>query len=191
MPWFDILKNNVYYHVTSPEYAKVIIETQTIPVEQKTAMELPWVKEQFDPPLYKAGEPDHILLWKDLADAKEYEKHESMSAHRPRTVIIKAEINVPLEKLMDKEGEEMTPSRFFSRYRRSLVEEDVPEVELTGMHKWPRDVLVHRPRTQLNPRKDYKLQQKKLPPVHTKFKLLKSAYAYFGNEDIEGKFEVV
>ena len=191
MPWFDILKNNVYYHVTSPEYAKVIIDTQTIPVEQKTAMELPWVKEQFEPPIYKAGEPAQILLWKDLEDAKEYEKHESMSKYRPRTVIIKAEINIPLEKLTDEKGEEMSPSHFFSRYRRSLVEEDVPEVELTGMHKWPRDVLVHRPRTQLNPRKDFKLQQKKLPPVHTKFKLLKSAYAYFGNEDIEGKFNVV
>ena len=107
-----------------------------------------------------------------------------MSKHRPRPVIIKAEINIPLEKLPLHHGKEISPSLMFSRYYQG-------EEELTGMHKWPRDVLVHRPRHQINPRKDYKLQEKKLPPVHTQYKLLKSAYAYFGNEDIEGKFEVV
>jgi len=135
--WFDILKNGIYYHVTSPEYARVIIENQSIPVEQKTSMELPWIKEQFEPPLYKAGEPEQILFWKDLDEAKEYEKYEKMSKFNSRTVILKAELN-------------------------------------TQLTKWPRDILVHSPRTS-----------------NVKGPLLKSAYAYFGNEDLTGNFEIV
>tara|TARA_R100000315_G_scaffold21767_1_gene7931 strand:- start:938 stop:1336 length:399 start_codon:yes stop_codon:yes gene_type:complete len=131
--WFDVLKSNVYYYVTSSDYAKVVIDTQTIPVEQKTAMELPWVKEQFEPPIYKAGEPVQILFWKDLDEAKLYAKHEGNS----ETVIVRCEIE-------------------------------------TKLNKWPRDILVHTPKHS-----------------NVRGPLLKSAYAYFGNEDIEGKFEVI
>ena len=127
--WFDILKSNVYYYVTSSNYAKVVIDTQKIPSEQKQPMELPWVSEQFK----KAGEPKQILFWKDLDEAKLYAKHEGNSG----TVILRCEIETKLD-------------------------------------KWPRDILVH-------------------TPSHSGVDgpKLKSAYAYFGNEDIEGKFEVI
>jgi|2_EtaG_2_1085320.scaffolds.fasta_scaffold29667_2 hypothetical protein len=143
MNWFNILKGNVYYHVTAPEYAQVIMENQSIPVEQKLSNEPPWQAEQFPEPygtapgLYKLGEPRHIFFWKDLDEAKLWEKHNRFSNDDTKTVILRAEIDVKLK-------------------------------------KWPRDVLVHTPK------------QSGVPGP-----LLKSGYAYFGDEDIAGNFEVI
>jgi len=167
--WWVMLKSSTYYHVTDPTYAKVILETQTIPAEQKMSNELPWVSEQFEPPrgtkpgLYKSGEPRHILLWKDLEEAKTWLEHKRLNRFRPRAVIIKAELNLPD---IATHGHFQARSIFYSpkaQKERSKGQPEKPE----GMHKWPRDI---------HPADEVRL---------------KSAYAYFGDDDLEGKFEVV
>lgn len=160
-----------YYHVTSPENAKQIVEHQMIPAGNfgGTGWELPWIKEQFDIGKLDPG-IDLVMFFQNKEEAKDYLHSQTVGSQ-----------SYPIESYADKGALVwcvFTPEQF------------------NELKKWPNDIAIHTPtpsmpetpRTTPTPRSR---PHKGHDRATFNTQLLTTAYYLPSDEDIPGKFEVV